>query len=118
MKQTIYWIAVLILALAVAGCSQPTPAPAPPLPPFSPRPEEVRRFLLREIGLLRAAEAGLRASLAQGRGPAPELAAVEYVLLCTPEADPERLAERGNLGLGLANAGRLRGALERLAGVG
>jgi len=100
-----------------------TSPPALPLRRFHPRAGEVRRFLLREVQLLRAAEAELAKSLGQDRGLAtssaaasPAVAAVEYILLCTPEADPERLAERGNLGLGLANARRLRGSLERLAG--
>jgi hypothetical protein len=101
------------------------PPAAAALRPFRPGVAEVRRFLLREIGLLREAEAELRGRLGPRQGrertraatpPAPALAAVEYVLLATPEADPERLAEMGNLGLALANARRLRGTLERLAG--
>jgi hypothetical protein len=42
------------------------------------------------------------------------VALVDYVLLATPEADPQRQAERGNLALALANARWLRARLQRL----
>ena len=88
--------------------------PAQPPRPFRPEPGEVRAFLKREVELLREAEGELQGALARGGGTAAGLKAVDYVLLATPEADPERLADRGNLALGLANARWLRGLLERL----
>ena len=39
---------------------------------------------------------------------------VDYLLLFSPEADPQRQAERGNLALALANARWLRARLQRL----
>jgi hypothetical protein len=103
-----------LLAVLSAG---PWP-PAPSLPPFAPRPGQVRDFLRGEAGLLQAAESELEEALGKGAkpgsGPGPAVALVDYVLLATPEADPQRLAERGNLALALANARWLRARLERL----
>jgi hypothetical protein len=97
-------------ALLAAG---PWP-PAPPLRAFAPRPEQVRDFLRREAALLRDAEQALVTALQAEAGLGPAVARVDYILLATPEADPERLAERGNLALALANARWLRGRMERL----
>ncbi len=88
--------------------------PAPPLPAFAPRPEQLREFLVAETGLLRAAERELGQALQRGAGPGPAVALVDYIQLATPEADPQRLAGRGNLALALANARWLRARLERL----
>jgi len=88
--------------------------PAPPLPPFSPQPAQVREFLSAEAGLLRTAERELEQALEQKAGTGTAVAQVDYILLATPEADPQRLAERGNLALALANARWLRARLERL----
>ena len=88
--------------------------PAPDLPCFAPQPEQVRDFLGAEAGLLRAAERELRQALQRETGLGPAVAQVDYILLATPEADPLRLAERGNLALALANAGWLRARVERL----
>jgi hypothetical protein len=88
--------------------------PASPLPVFSPQPAQVRDFLAAEAGLLLAAERELGQALRQGTRTGPAVAQADYILLATPEADPERLAERGNLALALANARWLRARLERL----
>jgi hypothetical protein len=88
--------------------------PAPPLPAFAPRPAQVRDFLSAEAGLLRAAERELGQALQRGTGTGPAAAQVDYIQLATPEADPQRLAERGNLALALANARWLRARVERL----
>jgi hypothetical protein len=90
-------------------------ASAPALRPFHPQPAQVRGFLLREAALLREAEQELEAALRQGSAPGSAVAAAGYVLLATPEADPERLKDRGNLALALANARWLRARLQRLA---
>jgi hypothetical protein len=88
--------------------------PAAPLPLFSPRAAQVRDFLSAEAGLLLAAERELGLALKQGAGTGPAVAQVSYIQLATPEADPQRLAQRGNLALALANARWLRARLERL----
>jgi hypothetical protein len=92
--------------------------PAPPPRPFGPLPVQVRDFLRGEAGLLQAAEKELEEALGKGSGagpgPGPAVALVDYVLLATPEADPQRQAERGNLALALANARWLRARLQRL----
>jgi hypothetical protein len=97
-------------ALLAAG---PWP-PAAPLPPFSPQPAQVRDFLSAEAGLLRAAERELGQALQRETGTGPAVSRVDYILLATPEADPQRLAKRGNLALALANARWLRARVERL----
>ena len=89
--------------------------PALPLRPFAPRPAQVQDFLRAEAGLLQAAESELGEALRRGTGPGPAVAHVDYVLLATPEADPQRLAERGNLALALANTRWLRARVQRLA---
>ena len=89
--------------------------PAPPLRAFAPRPAQVRDFLHAEAALLQAAESELGEALRRGTGPGPAVARVDYVLLATPEADPQRLAEPGNLALALANARWLRARVQRLA---
>jgi hypothetical protein len=89
--------------------------PASPLPPFAPRPSQVGDFLNAEAELLRAAERELKEALDKGTPAGPAVAQVDYILLSTPEADPQRLAERGNLALALASARWLRARLERLA---
>ena len=71
--------------------------------------------MLAEAGLLQAAERELEGALARGTGSGRAVAAVDYVLLATPEADPQRLADRGNLALALANARWLRARVQRLA---
>ena len=78
------------------------------------QPAQVRDFLGAEAGLLRAAERELGQALQRGTGAGLAVAQVDYILLATPEADPLRLAERGNLALALANAGWLRARVERL----
>ncbi len=88
--------------------------PAPFLPPFSPQAAQVRDFLRAEVGLLQAAERELEKALQRGTGTGPAVALVDYILLATPEADPRRLADRGNLALALANARWLRPRVERL----
>ncbi len=92
--------------------------PVPPRAPFAPRPALVRDFLRGEAGLLRAAEKELEEALGQGAGtgsgPGPAVGQVDYLLLFSPEADPRRQAERGNLALALANARWLRARLQRL----
>ncbi len=88
--------------------------PAPVLPAFAPAAAEVLDFLRAEAGLLKEAEEELVQGLKAGTGPGPATARVDYILLATPEADPRRLAERGNLALALANARWLRARLERL----
>jgi hypothetical protein len=93
--------------------SGPWPA-APPLPAYDPRPEQVRDFLHTEAGLLQEAERELAEALRGATGPGSAVARVDYILLATPEADPQRLAKRGNLALALANARWLRARLERL----
>jgi hypothetical protein len=93
--------------------SGPWPSAAP-LPPFSPRLAQVREFLAAEAGLLRAAERELGQALQEGTGTGPAVAQVDYIQLATPEADPQRLAKRGNLALALASARWLRSRLERL----
>jgi hypothetical protein len=92
--------------------SGPWPAP-PSMPAFAPTTAGVRDFLRSEAGLLREAEEELARVLRTGSGPGPATALVDYILLATPEADPRRLAERGNLALALANARWLRARLER-----
>jgi hypothetical protein len=98
-------------ALLAAG---PWP-PALPLRPFAPRPAQVRDFLQSEAGLLQTAESELELALKRGTGPGAAVARVDYVLLATPEADPQRQAAPGNLALALANARWLRARVERLA---
>jgi hypothetical protein len=88
--------------------------PAPALPAFRASPDRLRGFLRAEAELLRAAEDELEQALQRGAGPGPAVQAVDYVLLATPEADPQRQAERGNLALALANARWLRARVERL----
>jgi hypothetical protein len=98
-------------ALLAAG---PWP-PARPLRPFAPRPAQVRDFLHSEAGLLQAAESELELALKRGTGHGAAVARVDYVLLATPEADPQRQAAPGNLALALANARWLRARVQRLA---